>query len=197
MKANDTKAVDRFQLVRGLFLFCVAALLIIPAWGCAGKDFNDIKPGIGARGHYIEGVPFYKQKEYACGPAALAGVLAFWRHPIELDQITVRVYMPELRGTLPMDMERFAKDAGFKTEASTGTLDALKASVQSNVPVICLLDLGFSVYKQPHYVTVIGFDDAHRVVIMHDGITRDRLMPFDEFNTAWERAGKWMIVIRP
>jgi len=94
-------------------------------------------------------------------------------------------------------MERFAEDAGFKAESSVGTREMLKTAITSNVPVICLLDLGFSVYKQPHYVTVTGFDDFNREFIMHDGITPDRLMTFDTFDAAWKRAGYWMLVVKP
>ena len=97
--------------------------------GCAGKNFETIRPGIESRGHYIEGVPFYKQSESTCGPAALASVFAFWGRPVNLEEITARVYLPQLRGTLPMDMESYARERGLNTASSAGTLADLKAYI--------------------------------------------------------------------
>jgi ABC-type bacteriocin/lantibiotic exporter with double-glycine peptidase domain len=190
---KNTKAVSSIVSAHGLFLLSV----IVLAAGCGEKSFPAIRPGIEARGHYIEGVPFVKQTEYDCGPAALAGVLAFHGRPADLETITADIYLPRLRGTLPMDLEHFAKDSGLTTASSAGTIDALKAVLRSNIPVICLLDLGFGPYRQPHYVTIIGFDDGNGLFIMHDGITPDKTMSFEAFEEKWARAGRWMIVIKP
>ncbi len=165
--------------------------------GCTGKNFADLRPGIEKRGHYIEGVPFYRQSESTCGPAALAGILAFWGRPANLDKITSKVYLPELRGTLPMDMENFVKDEGIEPASSSGTLVELKAHIRRGVPVICLLDLGFGPYRQPHYVTVIGFDDVNAVIIAHDGVKENSLIRYETFDKEWKRAGNWMLVARP
>jgi hypothetical protein len=73
----------------------------------------------------------------------------------------------------------------------------LKAYIRQGIPVICMLDLGFDLYHQPHYVTVIGFDDVNAVVICHDGQTPNRLIGYDAFNKAWSRAGSLLLVIVP
>jgi ABC-type bacteriocin/lantibiotic exporter with double-glycine peptidase domain len=165
--------------------------------GCAKSDFTALRPGLETRGHYIEGVPFYRQSESTCGPAALASMFAFWGRPKSLETITAGVYLPKLGGTLPMDMESFAREDGFKTTSSSGTLAELKASIRKGKPVICLLDLGFSLYHQPHYIVVIGFDDVHTVIICHDGSTPNSLIGYDKFNNEWARAGNWMLMIEP
>jgi predicted double-glycine peptidase len=94
-----------------------------------------------------------------------------------------------------MDLERYAQDEGFKTSSTSGTAATLKTAVRSNIPVICLLDLGVWFYRQPHFVTVIGFDDGNSLFIMHDGGTPNKTMVYDDFENKWSRAGKWMIVI--
>ncbi|HSB34234.1 MAG TPA: C39 family peptidase [Nitrospirota bacterium] len=185
---------------RGCGVFsCIAAFVLGAALivGCAGKDFEALRPDIVARGVYIEGVPFYRQTESACGPAALAGVFAFWGKPLAVDKIAEKTYLPELRGTLPMDMESFARDAGYNTMSTNGTLTMLKEHIRRGTPVICLLDLGFGPYRQPHYVTAIGFEDAHAVIIVHDGLKPDRLIGYESFDRDWSRAGRWMLVIEP
>jgi ABC-type bacteriocin/lantibiotic exporter with double-glycine peptidase domain len=191
-------AADMMKHARGLFL-CVAIILLNTACftGCVGKDFAAVRSGIETRGHYIEGVPFYQQSEAACGPAALASVFAFWGRPESLEKITAGIFLPKLRGTLPMDMENYAREAGFKTTSSSGTLAELKAHVRKGLPVICLLDLGFGLYHQPHYITVVGFDEAHAVIIGHDGVTPNSLIGYEKFDKDWRRAGRWMLVIEP
>jgi hypothetical protein len=189
---GQVRAFARPVLFLGLVLL---ATCFVSA--CAGKDFNALRPGLETRGYYIEGVPFYRQSEATCGPAALAGILAFRGRPESLERITDAVYLPELRGTLPMDMERFAREAGFKTTSSHGTLGELKASIRKGTPVICLLDLGFGLYHRPHYVSVVGFDDVSAVIIAHDGRTPNSLIGYEKFDKAWTRAGRWMLVIQP
>jgi ABC-type bacteriocin/lantibiotic exporter with double-glycine peptidase domain len=175
------------------WLFFTAVFLV----GCSNRDFAALRPGLETRGHYIEGVPFYKQSESTCGPAALASIFAFWDHPESLDRITASVYVPKLGGTLPMDMENYAREAGFATISSSGTLTGLKDLIRKETPVICMLDLGFSLYHQPHYVTVIGYDDIHAVIICHDGSTPNSLIGYDKFGKEWARTGNWMLVIKP
>jgi ABC-type bacteriocin/lantibiotic exporter with double-glycine peptidase domain len=192
--APTIRAVDSFRTVHGLFLLF---LLITLSAGCGARSFAEVREGIWTRGHYIDGVPFVRQTSEDCGPAALAGVMAFHGRQPDLAAITAAVYLPKLGGTLPMDLERYAKEAGLRTDAASGTLDALRRTIRNNEPVICLLDLGFGPYRAPHYVTVIGFDDVNRLVIMHDGEAPDRTMGYEKFGKVWKRAGNWMIVVTP
>ncbi len=185
------------ERVRSHFVILLGFLVMVSFTACAGSNFADLQPGLGERGHYIGNVPFYRQEESSCGPAALASVASFWGQRVNLDQIKASVYVAELRGTLPMDMERFMREAGLKTTSSAGTLDELKARIRENVPVICLLDLGFGIYRRPHYVTVIGFDDVKRVIIAHDGLTANKVIGYEKFSKAWGRAGDWMLIALP
>jgi len=183
--------------VHGLFLLAVLNLLVPVLPACGPPAFTDIRRDIGSRGHYIEGVPFVRQEEHACGPAALAGVYAYWKRPADLDRLTDRVVLHKLGGTLPMDMERAAKEDGFRTATAHGDRRLLFDSLKRDVPVICLLDLGFGLYQRPHYVTVVGFDDGNGLFIVHDGVTQDRTMTYEQFEKAWSRAGRWLLVITP
>lgn len=190
-------AVNSEQAVHGLFLPFALVLLAALLAGCAGKSFEDIRPGIETRGHYIENVPFVRQADRDCGPAALAGVFAFWGRPIDLERISSQVYLPKLSGALPMDLERFSKGSGFQTFTPPGSFDELRSYLRRNQPVICLLDQGFGLYRQPHYVTVIGFDDGNELIIMHDGERASRTMSYEKFEKFWARAGHWMLAMTP
>ncbi len=179
------------------FFILGTVLLSAGILSACGMRFDAIRPGLEQRGHYIEGVPFFKQSESTCGPAALAGVLAFWGHPANLDEITGKIYIPKLRGTLPMDLEGYARGAGLRTTSFSGTLAELKGYIRKGVPVICMLDLGFSIYHRPHYITAVGFDDGNGVIIEHDGLHPNSLIAYGKFSSAWDRAGRWMLVITP
>ncbi|HYA87045.1 MAG TPA: C39 family peptidase [Nitrospirota bacterium] len=188
---------DAAKSTGSLFLSVVVTLLIMLSAGCSEKSFASLQPGLDQGGHYISGVLFFKQEDSSCGPAALASVATYWGKKVRVDQVTAKVYLPQLHGTLPMDMENFLREEGFVTVSSAGTLDTLKEQVRKNVPVICLIDLGFSVYRRPHYVTVIGFDDLDAVIIAHDGVRAQRVMHYNQFLRAWSRAGNWMLVAHP
>ena len=114
LEKDRNKAVDSVNSVHGLFLLTALAVVIAALPGCGAANFDTVRPGLEARGHYIEGVPFVKQTEYDCGPAALASVLSFRGKTADLERITARVYLPKLRGTLPMDLERYARDEGLR-----------------------------------------------------------------------------------
>jgi hypothetical protein len=86
---------------------------------------------------------------------------------------------------------------GFSVSAFAGNRERLIESVRADRPVICLLDLGFSIYRQPHYVTIIGFEAADGFFVMHDGEKANRIMRYADFEKAWARAGNWMIVVTP
>ena len=195
MPVNGQKAVN--GTVHGLFLLVLAMGLTTATACCGPKGLADIRDGLNARGHHIEAVPFYRQTGHACGPAALAGVLAFWGRPVSLEDLTAKIVLPKLGGTLPMDMERAAKDAGFRATTAHGDRELLRSSVRGNTPVICLLDLGWGPVRQPHYVTITGYDDGNRLFIMHDGISQDRTMEYETFEKSWARAGGWMLIVQP
>ena len=165
--------------------------------GCTVKNFADLRPGLETRGSYIEGVPFYQESESICGPAALAGVFDFRGSPEGLERIAGKIYRPKLRCALPIDMEEYARTAGFKAASHNGSLGELKAYIRKGMPVICMLDRGSGLNHEQQYISVIGYDDVNEVVIVHDGLAPNSLISYKKFNKGWVRAGYWMLVIEP
>lgn len=170
---------------------CLAVIFILLS-ACAA-DFASLRPGLEERGHYIQGVPFYDQDDNHCGPAVLAGVVSFWGRTAGN---TAR-HHAGASGTLPLDVEQYLHEAGFETKSLKGNIKTLTARVRQNIPVIALLDIGFGPYRIPHYVTVIGFDEVNKVVILHDGITQNKVIGYDSFVRYWSRAAFWMVVAVP
>lgn len=189
------RAMNRIRVVHGLLYFgvCCAAIAVS---ACSSPRIEDVVQGIEQRGHYIEGVPFFKQAEDDCGPTAMASVLGFLGRHTMPEEIRAEIFTPKLRGTLPMDMEQYVRSQGLHAESMKGRLDDIEAAIRKNIPVILLLDMGFGPYRRPHYVVAIGFDRVKRVVLMHDGRTENRVMGYDDLEHAWRRAGYWMLIVK-
>jgi ABC-type bacteriocin/lantibiotic exporter with double-glycine peptidase domain len=143
--------------------------------------------------HIIDGVPFVMQESRYCGPASLASVLAYYGDPVDQKTIGKAVYDPTLQGSLITDLENYARRQGFKTTSDRGNATALKEFVRENRPVIVLVDKGFWVVSNPHYLVIYGFN-AHGF-IAHDGFEGAQEFPYGKFEDTWEKAGKTYLLI--
>lgn len=195
--ASHQNAADRTVRVRGVFLALALCCVIAGQPACGAKRFAEVRESIARSGVYLDGVPFFRQGDSDCGPVALAGVLAYYGRPADIGALTRSLVTPALRGTLTFDLERQAGAAGLKARSRSGTVDGVVDALRQRTPVIALLDFGFGPLKQPHYVTVIGYDAEHRLFVMHDGATPNRLMTIGAFDAAWARAGRWMLIAAP
>ena len=101
-RARGLKAPGLFFLrVMGLFKNVLFAAFAACLLGCAGQ-VDTVKPA--SSGLYIEGVPFFPQDEYMCGPAALASVIGYYGAAAGMKDVAAEVYSEKLKGTLPMDL---------------------------------------------------------------------------------------------
>ncbi len=180
--------------------FGLAAALV---WGCAPVPPPlSQPPSAEARtpgAHRVAAVPFYPQEAYACGPATLASVLAFWGKPIPVERITQELAVPnlKLRGTLTIDMARYASAQGFAAETFEGTLDDLRRELVAGHPLIVMLNLGSRFFPVPHYAVAIGFDDGRQVVFLHSGRTPDHPVPYKKFLRDWRKTDHWTLRVLP
>jgi len=145
----------------------------------------------------IAGVPLYPQDELGCGPAAVASLLAFWGHPVSLEEITQEVYLEKLKGSLPIDLERAAQTHGLAVSSYPGRLEDLRLHLQKNQPVIVFLNLRWRLFPQGHFVVVTGYDEIHSMVIVHSGDQAYERMPVKTFLNAWSKTGYWSLLILP
>ena len=142
-------------------------------------------------------VPFFPDGSDQCGPATLASVLTYWGIPSEPAVLKAEMYRPQLGGTLPIDLLLAAQARGLQTEVSSGTLERLKAELDAHHPVVALLNLGWVVFPQGHYVVITGYDEQQQGVYMHSGLARDLFVPYAQFFSDWEKTGRWMLRVQP
>ncbi|MBW7957467.1 MAG: C39 family peptidase [Deltaproteobacteria bacterium] len=177
--------------------FFLSVLLLIS--GCAAPARDAVLASLRAdrtAGAYIEGVPFFPQDEYLCGPAALAGVMAFYGAEESMDGVAGAVYNEKLRGTLPMDLLVYARDRGFETSYYKGGFKDLAERVGKGEPLILFLNLGYDIYPVGHYIIAVGISEKDGVVLAHSGTEREKVYNMKELQKAWSRTGYSTLLVR-
>lgn len=144
-------------------------------------------------GQVLLDVPFVKQKDEFCGPASLSSVFKFYGIDIPQEDIGKEVYNPKLKGALITDLEDFAKSKGFKTVLKKSNINEIKVFIDEKKPVIALIDLGFWIISQPHYVVIVGYND--KGFFVHSGYEEKVFIPYEDFEKKWNKLGKTILVI--
>jgi ABC-type bacteriocin/lantibiotic exporter with double-glycine peptidase domain len=175
--------------VTGLITVLIIGALL---FGCAGTSIQP--PG---EGPDVLAVPFFPDDTDQCGPATLASVLTFWGVPTEPQRLRQEIYLPKLRGTLPIDVVAAVRARGLQAKTYSGSLDNLKAEVAAGHPVVAFLNLGTKLIPQGHYVVVTGFDDRREGLYLHSGLERNTFVSYDRFLKNWEKTGRWSLLVLP
>lgn len=144
---------------------------------------------------YVEGVPFYSQTEYQCGPASLAAVLNYWGRAVSPEEIAETIYIPRLKGSLNLDLWRYAMDQGLDARIHRGSLQDLEMELLQNRPVIAFLNLGYRFYPVGHFLVVVGLDPQQGAVIVNSGKEKDKRIPYKKFLAAWKKTQYWSLWI--
>lgn len=144
----------------------------------------------------IKNVPFVKQKDKFCGPAAMASVMNFYGQNISQDQIAEEVYSPELKGALISDMENFARKMGYNASTINGDKNILISLVDEGIPSIILVDLGIWVVSVPHYYVVYGYNKSNETFIINTGFTSNKEINFKDLDKEWEKMNRLMLIVK-
>lgn len=178
-------------------------------FGCAGQPL--LEPGFSSTGgmksaqgsavhagasHHIP-VPFFPDNTDQCGPATLASILTYWGVPTDPLALKGEIYLPRLRGTLPLDLLLAAQARGLKAEAYQGSLENLKSELEAGHPLVAFLNLGYTFFPQGHYVVVTGYDDRRQGVYVHSSLDRDVFLPYERFVQGWGKTGRWTLLVLP
>lgn len=176
-----------------IVLFCCTAVLFS---SCAGisphvmlEKAGNVPPRV-----EITTIPFYPQKAYQCGPAALAMALNWSGLPISPKDLIPEVFTPERKGSLQSAMVGAARRHDRIAYVFTGLSD-LFAEVAAGHPVIILQNLGLSWYPVWHYAVVIGYNLSEKIIILRSGNIRRKLMSFRVFENTWARSDHWGLLI--
>jgi predicted double-glycine peptidase len=177
---------------RLIIIMCALALPVC----CATNT-----PDMSGEAVMIDGLPFFGQDTYQCGPTALATVVDYWNRKTGMgkwvtpEQVAAEIYSPTAKGVLGVDLEIYAKRHGFKEGQYSGTLRDLRAKVDAGIPVIIFVDYGVSVYHVNHFMVVTGYRGDG--VLVNSGRHENFWISGKELEKIWKKNGYWSLALRP
>ena len=142
----------------------------------------------------LEQVAFYPQQKYQCGPAALATVLDYQGISANIDDLTSKVYIPERKGSLQLEMIATARSHGLLSYKINPDLGALLKEIDAGNPVLVFQNLSLDFWPQWHYAVAVGYDLNKSELILHSGTIRHYKISFSTFERTWQRAKYWAYV---
>ncbi len=145
----------------------------------------------------LESVPFYAQRDYQCGPAALATIINHYHKETTPEELLPLVYIPELKGTLQIELKAAAKRFDRLAVELDGKLISILREVANGNPVLVMQNLGLGTLPFWHYAVIIGYDLQNQQIILRSGEIKRLVRPFAVFERTWQRAANWSLVMVP
>lgn len=142
----------------------------------------------------IEDLPFFPQKRYQCGPAALATVLSHKNRTISPGELEGLLYVPEKRGTFQLEILAAARAKGRVVYVLENRLENILAEVASGNPVIVFQNLGLGYWPVWHFAVVKGYSLQTARLLLNSGVTENYALDIKTFESTWRRAGYWAVV---
>jgi hypothetical protein len=142
-------------------------------------------------------VPFFPQRDYQCGPAALAMSLAASGIPATTEELIPRVYLPERRGSLQVEMLAAARRYGVVSYTLAPKFEDVLREVAAGTPVVVLQNYGVWPVDIWHYAVLAGYDYPAGEVMLRSGEKERLTMPFPVFEYLWKKSDYWAMVTVP
>ncbi|UCC97106.1 MAG: tetratricopeptide repeat protein [Phycisphaerales bacterium] len=142
----------------------------------------------------ISGVPFFKQKQYDCGPAALACVYNFLGVKQDPEEISQRLYNREHKGSLNLKLLIDAREQGLEATMYSGSFEHIRQAIDNEVPLILMLSED---EDSMHYVVAVGYEgDNLSTIIVHDGYEAFKQQSRQALEQKWSATGYCTIEMR-
>lgn len=142
-------------------------------------------------------VPFFPQKDYHCGPAALATILANIGVKVTPDDLVGQVYLPAREGSLQIEMIAAARRYGMVSYQLAPRFKDLLHEVAAGNPVIVLQDYGVWPIPVWHYAVVVGYDYQKGELLLRSGEKPRLGIPFGILEYTWKESNYWAMVVVP
>lgn len=142
--------------------------------------------------------PFFPQKEYQCGPAALATVLQAQGVNVTPDELKDEVYLPQRKGSLQIEMITATRRHDLLPYVLRPELAEVLSEINAGRPVLVLQNEGVSWYPQWHYAVIIGYNLQEGKLILRSGTIKRYVMSMYTFERTWQRSQYWsMVTLKP
>jgi tetratricopeptide (TPR) repeat protein len=115
----------------------------------------------------ISDVPFFRQKQHECGPAALACVYNFLGLQQDVEEISKRIYSRKQKGSLNLQLLIDAREQGLTATMYSGSFERIRDAVDDETPLTLMISEGGD---SLHYIVVVGYEgDNLSTIVVHDG----------------------------
>ena len=176
-----------------------AVVLLLP--GCASlvpqtMDLRTDWPGGVPQQVDLAQVPFFAQRAYQCGPAAIGMAMAYSGVAVRPDALVDEVWVPSRHGSLQVEMLATPRRHGRVSYRLAPRYADLLREVAAGHPVVVLQDIGF-IGSTWHYAVVNGYDYATGTILLRSGLQKQQRMSFTAFERTWLQGGYWGMVVLP
>jgi len=176
-----------------------AVVLLLP--GCASlvpqtMDLRTDWPGGVPQQVDLAQVPFFAQRAYQCGPAAIGMAMAYSGVAVHPDALVDEVWLPSRHGSLQVEMLATPRRHGRVSYRLAPRYADLLREVAAGHPVVVLQDIGF-IGSTWHYAVVNGYDYATGTILLRSGLQKQQRMSFTAFERTWLQGGYWGMVVLP
>lgn len=175
-------------------------LALLATSGCAtrGPTLADHLQAGSSNRVELSSTPFFPQRDYQCGPAALATVLQSSGARTQPDDLIAEVYLPGRRGSLQAELVAAIRQRDRVPYRLGPTLADLLAELAAARPVLVLQNLGLESLPVWHFAVLIGYDASRNEMILRSGTVERLAMSARKFERSWQRAGRWAVIaLRP
>jgi hypothetical protein len=172
----------------------LAGACVLSLAGCAGS----VPPEIQRLPERVElnGVPFFRGEIYQSGPGALASMLSQQGIVITPGLLDKPLHLPGAEDRLQQNMQTLAREYGMVVYPLDNNLPALLAQVAAGYPVLVRFTEGSAFWSGPRYAVLAGYNRHKQTVLLRAGMNRRLLMSFSSFESSWENAGSWAVLIQ-
>jgi hypothetical protein len=178
-----------------IILLLIVHLMLIGCGGAMHRQWVQAGANVPARCQ-LDFVPFYSQKAFQCGPAALAMALTWSGVSADPDTLAPEVFTASRKGSLQSAIIGSARRHGRVAYPVSGR-QTLLAEVCAGHPVIVLQNLGLSWYPVWHYAVVVGYDAHEGMMILHSGVIPYKRVSIRVFEKTWARSDHWGLLVLP
>lgn len=171
---------------------------MLPLLGCAINPPLELSQLTQVESMRLDGVPFFPQTQYECGPAALAGVLGKAGVPATPEVLSPQVYLPGRRGSLQLELVAATRRAGRIPYVLDASPQALIAEIEASRPVLVLQNMQTRDFPAWHYAVLVGFDSQANRVYLNSAHEQGMATGAPAFLRTWDWGGRWaMVAVRP
>lgn len=143
----------------------------------------------------LTATPFYPQKKYQCGPAALAALIGAAGVDITPAALESQLFIAGRQGSLQLEMIAATRRQGLLPYVHSGGFNGLLDQLATGSAALVLQNLGLPQWPRWHYAVVIGYSADEERVYLRSGTTPLLAMPLREFMRTWHDGNQWFMTV--